>query len=121
MLALRYPLRQGQIKGDQMLAVSVTVIVKPDRVDEFIRATLDNAKNSRLEPGNVRFDVLQAEDNRARFLLYEVYQSPDGFKEHQQTAHYARWKQAVADQMAEPRQAVKLNALFFGDAACAEG
>ena len=104
-----------------MFAVSVTVVVKPERVPEFIEATLDNAQNSRLDPANVRFDVLQAQDNPARFVLYEVYHTSDGFKQHQQTAHYARWKHAVADLMAEPRQAVKLDALFFGDAVCAEG
>jgi autoinducer 2-degrading protein len=96
--------------------VSVTVHVKPDRVESFIDATLENARNSRKEPGNVRFDVLQAEDEPSRFLLYEVYQTKDDFTKHQQTEHYLRWKQTVADAMAQPRQGVKHNSIFFGDA-----
>jgi autoinducer 2-degrading protein len=98
-----------------MYVVSVTVHVKPDQVDRFIEATLDNARNTRQEPGNVRFDVLQGEDEVTRFLLYEVYQSKEDFKAHQQTGHYLRWKDAVADAMAQPRQGIKHHSIFFGD------
>ena len=98
-----------------MYVVAVTVHVKPDRVEEFVQATLDNARNTRHEPGNVRFDVLQAEEDSSRFLLYEAYHSPAAFVQHQQTAHYLRWKTTVADAMAQPRQGVKHQSLFFGD------
>jgi autoinducer 2-degrading protein len=99
-----------------MYVVCVTVHVKPESADEFVQATLENARNTRQEPGNVRFDVLQAEEDAARFMLYEVYRSKDDFANHQQTEHYLRWKQTVADWMAQPRQGVKHNSLFFGDA-----
>jgi autoinducer 2-degrading protein len=98
-----------------MYVVSVTVFVEPDLVDAFIQATMDNARNTRQEPGNVRFDVLQANDDPARFLLYEAYHSEDDFKTHQQTEHYLRWKATVADAMAQPRQGIKHHSLFFGD------
>ena len=98
-----------------MYVVSVTVHVKQDQVDSFIQASLDNARHTRQEPGNVRFDVLQAEDDSARFLLYEAYQTKDDFAKHQQTPHYLRWKERVADTMAQPRQGIKHHSLFFGD------
>ena len=98
-----------------MYVVSVTVHVKPEHIEPFIQATLDNARHTRHEPGNVRFDVLRAEEEPARFLLYEAYQSQDDFVKHQQTEHYLRWKQTVADWMAQPRQGVKHQSLFFGD------
>jgi autoinducer 2-degrading protein len=93
--------------------VAVTVFVKPEKRDDFLRATLDNARNTRSEPGNVRFDVLQAEDEPTRFLLYEVYQSKEDFTRHQQTDHYLKWKSAVADWMAQPRQGIKHLSRFF--------
>ena len=99
-----------------MFVVAVTVYVKPPHVRQFIEAILDNARNTRKEPGNVRFDVLQAEDDPARFLLYEVYRQKDDFAKHQQTEHYLRFKNAVADWMAQPRQGVRHNSIFFGDA-----
>ena len=98
-----------------MYVVSVTIHVKPDAEQQFIEATLDNARNTRREPGNLRFDVLQAEDDDARFLLYEAYRTKDDFAKHQQTEHYLRWKQTVADWMAQPRRGVKHNSIFFGD------
>jgi autoinducer 2-degrading protein len=98
-----------------MYVVAVTIFVKPEFVEQFKTATLDNAQNTRKEPGNVRFDVLQAEDDPTRFLLYEAYHVKDGFAQHQSTPHYARWKQAVTDWMAQPRQGVKHNSVFFGD------
>ena len=103
-------------KEAQMYVVAVTVFVKPDRVREFIAASLDNARGSRTEPGNLRWDLCQAEDDPTRFLLYEAYRSKPDFAAHQQTPHYLAWKAAVADWMAQPRQGVKHNALFFGDA-----
>jgi (4S)-4-hydroxy-5-phosphonooxypentane-2,3-dione isomerase len=93
--------------------VAVTVFVKPEKRDDFLRATLDNARNTRSEPGNVRFDVLQAEDEPTRFLLYEVYQSKEDFTRHQQTDHYLKWKSGVADWMAQPRQGIKHLSRFF--------
>lgn len=99
-----------------MYAVAVTVWVKPDHVEDFIKATLDNARNSRTEPLNVRFDVLQHEDDPAQFLIYEIYRSIEGFRQHQQTPHYFAWREAVADWMAQPRKGLKYRAVFFGDA-----
>jgi autoinducer 2-degrading protein len=98
-----------------MYVASVTVHVKQPFIDPFIEATLDNARNTRREPGNCRFDVLQAEDEPARFLLYEAYHTADHFAAHQKTEHYLRWKQTVADWMAQPRQGIKHHSLFFGD------
>jgi autoinducer 2-degrading protein len=101
-----------------MHVVAVTIFVKPDCVAPFIAAVLDNARNTRTEPGNVRFDVLQADDDPTRFLLYEAYRTADDFAQHQKTPHYLRWKQAVTDWMAQPRQGVKHHSLFFGDEEC---
>ena len=98
-----------------MYVVAVTIFVKPEFVDAFRAQTLDNARNTRKEPGNLRFDVLQAEEDPTRFLLYEAYKVKEDFARHQATAHYARWKEAVTDWMAQPRQGVKHHSIFFGD------
>ncbi len=98
-----------------MYVVGVTVFVKPPNLTQFIVATLDNARHTRLEPGNLRFDVLQAEEDPTRFLLYEAYQGEEDFAKHQRTEHYLRWKQTVADWMSQPRQGIKHHSLFFGD------
>ena len=98
-----------------MYIVSVTLFVKSPDIPAFIEATLDNARNTRKESGNLRFDVAQAEDDPSRFLLYEAYKSKEDFAKHQQTEHYFRWRNAVNDWMAQPRQGVKLFPLFYDD------
>ena len=98
-----------------MHVVCVAVYVTPGNADSFIEATLDNARNTRGEAGNLRFDLLRAKDDPNRFTLYEAYRSPEDFTAHQQTAHYLRWRETVADWMAQPRQGLKHESIFFGD------
>ena len=95
-----------------MLIMHVFVHVKSDSVDTFITATLENARNSVREPGVVRFDVVQQEDDPTRFLLIEIYRTPADPSRHKETAHYATWRDAVEPMMAEPRRSVKYRALF---------
>ena len=99
-----------------MYVVCVTVRVVPARIDPFLQAILENARQSRREPGNVRFDVLQAEAEPSQFFLYEVYRTKDAFARHQQTPHYQQWKEPVAPWMATPRQGVR-HLSCFPDAA----
>src|SRR5688500_13779860 len=75
-----------------MLIVHVFVHVKPDAVDAFSAATLENARNSVQEPGVVRFDVIQQEDDPTRFLLIEIYRTPADPARHKETAHYQTWR-----------------------------
>ena len=99
-----------------MLIVHVFVHVKPESADAFIAATLENARNSIREPGVVRFDVVQQEDDPTRFLLIEIYRTPADPARHKETAHYATWRDAVEPMMAEPRRSAKYEALFPDDA-----
>jgi (4S)-4-hydroxy-5-phosphonooxypentane-2,3-dione isomerase len=106
----------SQREEERMYIASVTVFVKPESVQQFIAASLDNAQNTRKEPNNVRFDVLQCEDDPNRFLLYEVYRAKEDFASHQKTAHYLRWRETVAPWMAQPRQGIKHKNIFPADA-----
>ncbi len=90
----------------------VHVQVKPDRIDDFIAATLINHQASVKEPGNRRFDVLQSPENPAHFVLYEAYASADDAAAHKQTSHYLAWRDTVADWMAQPRQGIAYKGLF---------
>ena len=95
-----------------MFIVHVFVHVKPDRIEEFKQATLENARNSVLEPGIARFDVVQQIDDHNRFILVEVYRTPEDPARHKETAHYRKWRDTVQDMMAEPRTSMKLTNVF---------
>ena len=86
-----------------MYVVCVRIEVEPGREDDFIAATLENHRATRLEPGNNRFDVLRHLAEPKRFFLYEVYKSEQDFIGHQKTPHYLHWKEQVAPMMAVPR------------------
>ena len=95
-----------------MLVVQVHVHVKPEAVDAFLAATLENARHSVEEPGVVRFDVLQEAEDRTRFQLLEIYRTAEDPARHKATPHYAAWRDAVEPMMAGPRRSVKLAAHF---------
>ena len=100
-----------------MLVVHVHVRVKPECLEAFRQATIENARWSLQEPGIARFDVLQQADEPFRFILVEAYRTPDAPAQHKATGHYATWRDAVAPMLAEPRTSVKFANVFPEDAA----
>jgi len=98
-----------------MFIVHVHVHLKPESVEAFRHATLENARNSVREPGIARFDVIQQLDDPTRFVLVEVYRTPEDPAKHKETAHYQTWRDTVAEMMAEPRHSVKYANVFPDD------
>lgn len=99
-----------------MFIVHVHAHVKPEFVAAFRQATQENARNSVQEPGVARFDVIQQLDDPTRFVLVEVYRTPDDPARHKETAHYQKWRDTVEEMMAEPRTSVKYANVFPDDA-----
>ena len=89
-----------------MHIVHVFVHVIADQVDAFKAATL----------GIARFDVIQQIDDPTRFVLVEVYRTPEAPAQHKETAHYLRWRETVAPMMAEPRTSIQYTNIFPADA-----
>jgi quinol monooxygenase YgiN len=98
-----------------MQIVLVQARVKSEFVEAFKQASIENASNSVREAGVARFDVIQQADDPTRFILVEVYKTAEAPTAHKETAHYARWRDTVAEMMAEPRQGIKYSNVFPGD------
>ncbi len=90
-----------------MLIVQVRIRVKPEFVDRFKSLTIENALQSRQEAGIVRFDLLQDAQDPNQFVLVEVYRDASAALAHKETTHYAKWRDGVAEMMAEPRTSRK--------------
>jgi autoinducer 2-degrading protein len=99
-----------------MLVVHVHVRVLPERVADFLAATTANAKASVEEPGVLRFDVVSDHDDPAHVVLVEVYRDEAGAAAHKATAHYATWRDTVAEMMAQPRASTRFSAVYPTDA-----
>ncbi|MFO7932440.1 MAG: antibiotic biosynthesis monooxygenase [Bacteroidales bacterium] len=95
-----------------MIVTIVYVEVKSEHIEDFIRAITANHKLSLKEPGNVRFDVLQQQDNPARFAIYEAYENEEAAAAHKETSHYLTWRETVAPWMASPREGIRYNILL---------
>jgi quinol monooxygenase YgiN len=95
-----------------MFIVHVFVHVKPESVEDFKKATIENAESSIKEPGIALFDVIQEQDDPTRFVLVEVYRTPNDPAKHKDTPHYAKWRDSVASMMAEPRSSIKYMNIF---------
>lgn len=96
-----------------MIATLVFVDVKPENIEEFRAITVYNHDNTRKEAGNVRFDVLQSNEDPTKIVLYEVFQDADAAAFHKTTEHYNRWRETVAPFMASPRRAMPTTPVAF--------
>lgn len=86
-----------------MVILVVNLHVKPEQLEAFKEATLENARNSVQEPGIVRFDVLQDSEDPNRFVFVEVYRDAQAPAHHRESAHYKVWVAKVPDMLVEPR------------------
>jgi quinol monooxygenase YgiN len=98
-----------------MLIVHVQVHVKPEHIEAFKLATIENASHSVKEPGIARFDVVQQADDPSRFALLEAYRDTEATTHHKATAHYHAWVEKVADMLAEPRSRVVYANIYPAD------
>src|SRR5579864_7229842 len=98
-----------------MFIVHVHIRVKPESVDAFRAASVENGRHSVQESGIARFDVIQQTDDPTRFVLVEVYRTEAARADHRQTAHYAVWRDTVAPMMAEPRTSATYSNAFPPD------
>lgn len=95
-----------------MVIYSVSVLVKTGYENNFIKATKINHLETLKEMGNLRFDVLQSEEDPCLFMLYEVYRSDEAVKAHKETRHYKAWREKVAPWMARGRKGEKFLPLY---------
>ena len=78
-----------------MIALIVSLKVKPEQRERFLAAAEDDSISSvRDEPGCLRFDVLQDQEDENHFFFHEVYQDEAAFQAHTRTPHFARWVEA---------------------------
>src|SRR5688500_16186369 len=99
------------MSGD-LLVIEVLIHVRAEAIEAFLAATVENARASVREPGIARFDVLQDRDDPTRFVLIEVYRNAEAPAAHKTTAHYLKWRDDVAELMAEPRTSRKFTNVF---------
>jgi autoinducer 2-degrading protein len=69
----------------------VSIRIKPENVDRWMKMALENAREARKEPGCRQFEVLVDPKDRTRVLLFEIYDDDKAFEAHQQTPHFKKY------------------------------
>jgi quinol monooxygenase YgiN len=102
-----------------MIAMWISVQVKPERKEDFLKAIEEDARGSREdEPGCLRFDVLQDAEDPNHYYFYEVYRDDAALAAHRAAPHYQVWAAAVADGVLEgPVGRTRTNSVFPRDEA----
>ncbi|WP_165244903.1 putative quinol monooxygenase [Paludisphaera soli] len=98
-----------------MFVVIANIQVKPECVEAFRAACVENSRNSLQEPGCLRFDVLQQHDDPTKFALFEIYRRPEDLGLHKETAHYAAWAEQAAAMQAGARSSAKYAKVYPED------
>jgi len=80
----------------------VRVKVKPERLGDFIREMIEDARSSVLkEPGCRRFDIIQDRGDRTSLALCEVYNDSAAVEHHMRQPHFIKWRDTTADWVSE--------------------
>ena len=98
-----------------MYVLYVTIHVKSENITDFLAITREYASTTRQEKGNVRYDVLQSDEDPACFVIYEAYRSKEDFLFHRDTPHSFSWKEKIESWMSRPRQRIRCNSIIFGN------
>ncbi len=98
-----------------MYIVHVHIRIKPEYLDEFKKACLENARSSLQEPGVTRFDVIQQSEDPTQFVLVEAYLTTEDQAKHKETRHYNTWRELAEPMMAEPRTRTFYTNIFPSD------
>lgn len=109
---------EATIGGPAVSAVLVTVVIKEDRIDDFLKAMQDDVTKSRTpenDPGCARFDLLRDRGQANKFVFYEAYKDDDAAAFHKTTAHYNSWAEFKKSGGVESQEVVKVATSSIAD------
>ncbi len=89
-----------------MFVLTVKINIKPENVDAFMSKLDANAKAARTEPGCRQFEVLVDPNDRAKIMLFEVYNDEAAFEAHQATPHFKKYLAEAVPMLASRERSV---------------
>ena len=95
-----------------MLVVHVHVHVKPEFVERFREATVENARQSLSRARHRALRCFGAGVRPGAFCSDGGLSNAGAAAAHKATAHYQVWRDTVAEMMAEPRTSLQFTNVF---------
>lgn len=96
----------------KQIARFIELHVAPENVARFSEISERNARASRKEPGNLRFELHQSWQDPTIFFLHEVFADEAAVHAHRETAHYKEWKQTAEPMIISPRKTTDCRIVF---------
>ncbi len=79
-----------------MFAAYFTVNVKPNDMEKFLEACIENGQASvRDEPDCYRFEILRDKNNQNRICFMEVFKNEQALQTHWETPHFSKMLQTI--------------------------
>ena len=101
-----------------MISLMVKLRIKPEERQRFLEAVeVDALGSERDEPGCLRFNVLQDEQDANLYYFYEVYEDESALEAHRGAPHYDVWRQAAAVSLDGPAQVTRVVPIIPSDRA----
>jgi quinol monooxygenase YgiN len=98
-----------------MIVFLINHYVKPEFVNPYQDAVREDARNSRLEDGILRFEVFQDVQDPAHFTLLEAYKNKVAREQHLKTPHLLRFREILKEQGMLTRSESNEVCLLFDD------
>ena len=89
----------------------VNIRIKPENVDRWMKMAMENAREARKEPGCRQFEVLVDPKDKAKVLLFEIYNDEKAFEAHQATPHFKKYLAEAVPLLASRERSVLTKAL----------
>ena len=89
----------------------VNIRIKPENVDRWMKMAMENAREARKEPGCRQFEVLVDPKDKAKVLLFEIYDDDKAFEAHQATPHFKKYLAEAVPLLASRERQVFTKAL----------
>jgi len=86
--------------------------IKPEMIEAYKAASIENARQTVLEAGILRFEVFQDVKDPGHFSLLEVYRDLQAREYHLQTAHFLQWKEVALQAFDHRGQGEEYNPIF---------
>ena len=104
--------------GCEMFAAYFTVSVKPNDIEKFLEACLENAKASvRDEPDCYRFEMLRDKNDQNRICFIEVFKNEQAMEAHYETRHFSKLWQTTENMIDREMGETTMELIYSSDGA----
>ncbi len=100
-----------------MFGIFVTIEIKPEHIEEFIEATVIEARGTVSgEPDVLQFHMSIDEDRPSVFYFFEIFRDVVAWNAHRETENFKVWREKVEHMFAKSPERISMRTVFPSEA-----